>query len=149
MAKSNSSSPFMCMKGPTDSRTSIFLGSKLLWHETGIVHSLMHHRRSLQTLCVTGDRSKSLKSIKLQFLLGHGLARCWFLSALLLDHYCLEQGLLFALFLSSLNLFPNHKFGLCTEESLSSLQLAWQQETYHSKQWIGNYFGAHFKIPWS
>jgi len=25
MAKSNSSSPFMCMKGPTDSRTSIFL----------------------------------------------------------------------------------------------------------------------------
>lgn len=98
MAKSNPSSPFMCTKGPTDSRTSIFLGSKLLWHETGIVHSSTHHRRSLQRLCVTVDRSKSLNSIKLLFLSEQGLVCCWFLSALLLDYYCIEQGLLFALF---------------------------------------------------
>lgn len=93
--------------------------------------------------------SKSLKSIELQFLLEQGLVHWWFLSALLLGHYCPEQGLLFALLLSSLNLFPNNKFGQCAEELLLSVQLAWQWETYNSKQWVGNNFWAHFKIPWS
>lgn len=87
---------------------------------------------------------------KLQFLETE-LICCWFLSALLLDHYCLEQGLLFALFLSLLHLFPNTwtKFGQGTEESLLSVQLAQQQETYYSKWWVGSNFWAHFKIPWS